>query len=106
MLFEDEPQYNEASDLSDLRFKYKVKRPTKDTPRSMRAEYIEKFCKRINEEREGTKYKPITPKMLAIRYLGHVKTQDLHWFNQECERAKSFSACFFGKLKVMKDKTP
>lgn len=36
MLFEDEPQYNDAADLSKMLYKYKVKRPTKKTARSMR----------------------------------------------------------------------
>jgi len=68
--------------------------------KSERADYIRKFTEKLNLGRIGTKYKPLTPKRVAIE-LGHLKKiQDLHYFWKECERAKSFGACFFSSLKV------
>jgi len=58
------------------------------------------FVERINDERKGTKYKPMTSKGVAMK-LSHVKTGELHGFYKQCESYDgSFSKCFFGSLKV------
>lgn len=59
-----------------------------------RGSLLTAFLERINQEREGTKYKP-----LDIRYLGVLlatyKTGDLHVLLKRCESAKSFSKTFW-----------
>jgi hypothetical protein len=70
--------------------------------RSERAELIEKILSRLNREREGTPYKAL-PLMAVVVKLKGVKTKELYGFIKECEQSRSFSMCFFGKLKK---KTP
>lgn len=69
---------------------------------SKRAYLLSQFLEVINQEREGTKYKPLTPKLLGIK-LAHLSTSDLFWFYSTCydykKRQGSFSKCFFGSLK-------
>lgn len=66
--------------------------------RSERDELVQKFLERLNQAREGTKYKPLTARAVAIK-LSHVPTRDLWAFYKQCEQAKSFSAYFFWALK-------
>jgi len=63
-----------------------------------RNDWIDKFRKRINQDRVGTKYKPL-PFMAVSRKLAGTKTEDMYWLYQECKRADNFSKVFFGKLK-------
>lgn len=65
---------------------------------SQRAELIETIISRINKERVGTKWKPLSPIAVAIKLKG-VKTGRLVGFVKECSDSKSFGACFFGQLK-------
>ena len=60
--------------------------------------WVGEFTDRINQEREGTKYKPISPQRVAM-YLRPYKN-DLYYFWDLCERwarrkNSSFSQCFF-----------
>lgn len=67
--------------------------------RSERAEIIKQFVDGINIERINTKYKPVTPRAVAIK-LGHIKDKrDLYYFLKKCQNADSFGKCFFGCLK-------
>ncbi len=67
-----------------------------------RREIITMFLDKLNSERIGTKYKPLTAKIVAIK-LGHLKSiQDLHYFFNLCDRSKSFGSKFFYELKVQK----
>lgn len=70
---------------------------------SERAEIISQFVEEINNEREGTKWKPIHPRAVAVK-LGHIKQKsDLYFFLKKCREYKankgSFSKCFWGSLK-------
>lgn len=61
---------------------------------------IKEFVDEINKERIGTKWKPITPKAVAIK-LGMLKsTRELYEFLSECRDYKnrngSFGKRFFG----------
>ena len=60
---------------------------------------LSEILQKLNKQREGTVYKPITPKTLAMK-IAHVKTPDLEIFHYQCEKSKNYSKCFFGRLKV------
>lgn len=68
-----------------------------------RQDIIRQFVDEINTEREGTAYKKIWPKVVAIK-LGHLKKDELYWFLSTCKEYKakhgSFSKAFFGALKT------
>jgi len=76
--------------------------PTKSKANSERGLIIEDILREINKERVGTKYKPMTPKLLAIK-VSHVPLKDLYSFHSECKDYKSrngsYGKCFFGRLK-------
>ena len=74
---------------------FKTKR---EVAHSQRAELLETIITKINAERVGTKYKPVTPIMIAVKLKG-ITTGDLVGFVKLCTQAKSFGQCFFGKLK-------
>lgn len=70
---------------------------------SERSDVIRQFVEEINKERIGTKYKPLSPKAVAIK-LSYLKLQDLYTFLSLCKdyknRQQSFSKYFFGALKI------
>lgn len=81
----------------------KGKTPLKIT--SERQELIQQFVDKLNFERVGTKFKPVTARQINV-LVSFLKVSDLYWLFGECERAASFSKRFFGKLrdtKVKKD---
>jgi len=71
-----------------------------------RQELLKDIVENINIEREGTKYKKISAKIVAIK-CSHLKEKDLEYFISICKdyknRKGSFSKCFWGSLKL--DKT-
>lgn len=74
------------------------------SPNSERACVIKEFVEEINRERVGTKFNPITGRVVAIK-LGHIKDiQHLYRFLSQARdyknRQKSFSKYFFGALKT------
>lgn len=84
----------------------KIDRTQKCRITNERQEIIYKFTETINNERYGTKYKPITGKAVACK-LGHLKDNaTLYYFLSQCKdyqnRHGSFSKYFFGALKVKK----
>lgn len=66
---------------------------------SERADLIQQFLLKVNQGREGTKYKPMTARGIAVK-LGHIPTKDLYFFIKKCEQSKCFSKCFWGSLKI------
>ncbi len=73
---------------------------TKTNINSERSEIISQFVEGINIERLGTKWEPITPRVVAVK-LGHIKNKsDLYYFLKKCQNADSFGRCFFGCLKT------
>jgi len=69
---------------------------------SERASVIEQFVKDINEERIGTKYKPVTGKQIAIQ-LSHLNLPSLYTFLSMAKdyknRQRSFGKFYYGALK-------
>ena len=65
---------------------------------SERQELIQRLVDRINLERVGTEFKPVTWKQIN-GLVRHLKEGDLYWLFGECEDAQSFSKKFFGVLK-------
>lgn len=57
------------------------------------------FQEKINKEREGTKYEPMTARGVAIK-VGHLKRQDLVYLAKECDRKGEWGKIFFGSLKI------
>lgn len=64
------------------------------TKRSERGDLITSFTERINQERIGTAYKPLTLSYIA-NLLSVYKTGDLYVLLRKCNEAKSFSKCFW-----------
>lgn len=66
---------------------------------------IKEFVDVINQERIGTKFKPVTGKSIALM-LAHLSMQDLYYFLSVCKdyknRSGSFSKCYYGALKLAK----
>ncbi|HEY4508434.1 MAG TPA: hypothetical protein VJJ55_02130 [Candidatus Paceibacterota bacterium] len=62
---------------------------------SERQELIQRFVDKINLERVGTKWKPVTARQINV-LISFLKTPDLYWLLGECERTPSFSKKFFG----------
>lgn len=77
-----------------------IKPPSK---KNWRASFIEEIVQNINEERKGTKYKPVT--YARINYLlAHLKSRtDLHYLlsiaKDAKNRGKSFGKVIFGAIK-------
>jgi len=75
---------------------------TKPKINSERSAIIKMFVDRLNAERVGTKYKPLSPAAVSVKLAqSQVKTkEELYDFYRQCERAKNFSSYFFWSLKV------
>lgn len=74
--------------------------PRKSKINSERASIIAEFVEEINKERIGTRWKPASPRAIAMK-VSHLKTNhDLYFLLSKCKKAKSFGACFFGELKL------
>jgi len=62
---------------------------------------IKDFLVKINAERKGTKYKPLSARAVAIK-LSHLSEFDLKYFYKQCDSYKGeFGKCFFGALKQL-----
>lgn len=68
-----------------------------------RGELLEFFLGKINTERKGTKYKPLTIRALAVK-LGHLQLKDLYYMKSVGldyeHRHGSFSKYLFGAIKL------
>ena len=93
--------------LKDLQiakfFENRIARPspkpiTIKGPRNPREELIDKFRQRINAERVGTKYKPLSY-VAVLQKVRHISDEGLYHFYKDCERGKSFGSTFFYKLR-------
>lgn len=76
---------------------------TKTKITNKRQYILQQFVEEINKERLNTKWKPIYPKVVALK-TAHLKIPDLEFFYSECRdyknRKGSFSKYFFGALKI------
>jgi len=70
---------------------------------SERSELVGYFTEKINQQREGTKYRPLTPRAIAIK-LGHLNLTDIYYLKSICDDAQrrngAFSKVFWSSLKV------
>ena len=78
------------------------------TPNSERASIIQMFVDEINAEREGTKWKPVTGRSVAIQ-LSCLKTNfELYNWLSQCRDYKnrhgSFGKIYYGALDLKKKK--
>ena len=79
--------------------KYKVK---KEKSLSKRAGIVKLFVDKINQERQGTKWPPVTGKRMAIKLskkMTGMSDGDLFAFYNECLYQKNFSSYFFWRFK-------
>lgn len=72
------------------------------SPRSERGELIGLFLERLNNDRLGSKYKPLTAARVGMM-LRFLKTPDLRAFFRECEYAGNFSKFFWWRFKEAKN---
>lgn len=96
----------EHTECMDLPKNYLAALSQRKTPlkiTSERQERIQRFVDRINLERIGTKWKPVTARQINV-LISFLKVSDLYWLFSECERAPSFSKKFFGVLRDTKIK--
>jgi hypothetical protein len=76
------------------------KLPEKQGARSEREELLNKFFDRIDEERKGTKWKPINRRAYAIKLnIAFKNLWDLQRFYAECNDYGNFGQRFFGGFK-------
>ena len=73
-------------------------KPTKKF-RSERDELVTKFTEKINEGRDGVKFKKLTEKSIAIK-LSHLKGFELSHFYCECLKKENFSKYFWWAIKI------
>ncbi len=66
---------------------------------SERGELIEFFTNKLNEDRDGIKFKKLTIRGVAVK-LGHLDLNDLYYLKSYCLQAKNFSSCFWWSLKA------
>lgn len=96
---------NTMENITDNISRYKqflenrIQKPVKTKARNPREELIEKFRTKLNLDRAGTSYKPLSY-VIVLKKLEHISDEGLYHFYKDCERAKHFSKYFFYKLKV------
>jgi hypothetical protein len=89
----------EIPSLEQFKESWKEKENPFAKARNERDELLMKFQAKINEERKGTEYKPMSFMAIKIK-LTHLDDWDLKMFYETCNNSLNFSRCFFGKLKV------
>lgn len=76
---------------------------TKKGATSERAALVEQILEEVNKERLGTKFKPMTGRVLAIK-LSHLSTSDIYYTHSMAKdykaRKGSYSKYLFGSIKV------
>jgi len=82
----------EIKTVKDLFANYRI--VSTKTRVTERGSLLTAFTERINQDRVGTVYKPLTLGYIA-NLLSVYKTGDLHVLLKKCESAKSFSKCFW-----------
>ncbi len=89
---------------------YKAEESPPQSARSYRESLMNKFIDKILIDRTGTKYYPDTERKMRHFKQGVAvlinenpflrESWQLEGFYKQCERAKVFSACFYGSLKI------
>lgn len=68
---------------------------------SERASLIGQFADRLNEERDGKKYKKLTYAAVGFK-LSHLALKDLYYLWSYCKGAKNFSSTFWWSIDIKK----
>ena len=82
----------EIKTTKDLFSNYRI--VSTKTRHTERGDLLTTFTERINQERLGTIYKPLSLSYIA-NLLSVYKTGDLYVLLKKCGEAKSFSKCFW-----------
>jgi hypothetical protein len=93
--------FNSMKNIKDLFDKDRIFVPTKKSRRTERGDLVTAFTERLNKDRQGTKYKPLTIAYVAS-LLSKMRVFDLYRFHKECEQANNFSSLFWYKIKQTK----
>lgn len=64
-----------------------------------RHKYIDEIVQRINVDRRGTDYKPITPRIVAIK-TSFLSLEDMGFLLKKMQQSHFPGKVFFGSLKV------
>jgi hypothetical protein len=93
---------NSIKDIIDKYKESKDKKINENQAISERHELIEKFAKKINENRLRDKLKPLQNSYINMKLAqsGLKSNGDLYWFYRYCEDAKNFDKCFWWSLKA------
>ena len=67
-------------------------------PRNEREEFLQLCLERINKDRIGTKYKPLSFLALKLK-TQYLSDKDLKWLYFHCEKSDNFSRLFFGLIR-------
>ena len=70
----------------------------KSTITNERQLILSEILEKINAEREGTKWKPMTGRGLAIK-TSFLSLSDLKYHHYNCLKAKEYGRLFFGLMK-------
>ncbi len=70
----------------------------KQHPYKDRTDIIKLFVDKLNEDRVGTKYRPLSFVAVAGKVEGMKENHHLHAFYEDCLKAKCFSKYFYYKL--------
>jgi hypothetical protein len=85
-------------DMGNLLERFGTKKVSESKIVNERQFVLSEFLVKLNAERKGTKWKPLTGKQVAL-LTSHLDLQDLRFFYKMCERSQSFGKVFFGALK-------
>lgn len=66
-----------------------------------RFKFIDEMFIRINKDREGTKYKPLSKKIIGIK-TAHLGLDDMHFLLKRMQQSIYPGKVFFGSLKIKK----
>lgn len=86
----------EIKTTRDLFSNYRI--VSSKTRHTERGDLLTTFTERLNQEREGTAYKPLSLSYIA-NLLSVYKTGDLYVLLKRCNEAKSFTATFWYYVK-------
>ena len=84
--------------LFDILKGKEIKQLGKDR-KTERGELLTYFVSKINQERTGTKYKPVSISWIGIK-TSHLDVSDLYYLKTICDKSPCWSKVFFGSLKV------
>jgi len=108
-LFQEYEEISNILRIGDLGIvKYKKPEKEKRGITNERQSIVKEFVDEINKERDGTKYKPVTGRGIAMKLSILKSNEELYQFLSECRdyknRQGSFGKRFFGGYKEKLDK--